>query len=173
VRISEPQPKLSKEFAKPIWDIPNALLLSNPCGVRINIKNTSFDFLMYHGYSFDYYGDVVESIRSSGRNISDRVDLIMKFLLQRRHLGPTHESTLHIPDANKDPLVIEHPPDFFLSGHIHKAAIGTYRGISTVCTSCFQSKTGFQEKVGHEPEPCQVPIISLKDRTIKMLNFAQ
>ena len=95
----------------------------------------------------------------------------MKFLLKRRHLAPTHSSTLHMPDANQDALVIDRVPDFFVAGHIHKSSVSSYRNIRMICGSCWQSKTPFQEKVGHHPEPCRVPIVNLQTRNVKILKF--
>lgn len=173
LRISEPQPPLSKEFAKPLYEMNNAVMVSNPA--MINISSTSnfngFDVMMYHGYSFDYYVAEVDSLRNLGGY--DRADLIMKFLLKRRHLAPSHLSTLYVPDTQKDPLAIEKIPDFFLSGHIHKTATANYRNITLICGSCWQSKTAFQEKVGHNPEPSRVPIVNLQTRDIKILKFGQ
>lgn len=171
MRIAEPQPQLYKDFAKPIWDIPNTVMVSNPSLVNIHSSASfsGFDFLLYHGYSFDYYVANVDSIRNGGGY--DRADLIMKFLLQRRHLAPTHTSTLYIPDASKDHLVIEQIPDFFVAGHIHKSYVANYRNITMICGSCWQAKTPFQEKVGHNPEPARVPIINLQTREVKILRF--
>ncbi len=173
VRIAEPQPLLPKDICAPLWNLPNIIMTTNPA--LVNIGSTTafpgFDVLLYHGYSYDYYGNVVESIKNSGRHISDKTDLIMRFLLQRRHLAPTHTSTLYIPDPNKDPLIIEKIPDIFLSGHVHRAAVNTYRNVLIVVGSCFQAKTGFQEKVGHEPTPCHVPTINLQTRQVTIFNF--
>lgn len=171
LRISEPQPPLSKDFAKPLYEMNNALLVSNPSLVNIHSSNgfDGFDVMMYHGYSFDYFIANVDSLRSQGGY--DRADLIMKFLLKRRHLAPTHLSTLYVPDAKKDSLVIEKAPDFFLSGHIHKSVTANYRNTTLICGSCWQGKTIFQEKVGHNPEPSRVPIINLKTREVKILKF--
>ena len=145
--------------------------VKNPALINIHSSNSfsGFDLLLYHGYSFDYYVANVESIRNGGGY--DRADLIMKFLLQRRHLAPTHTSTLYIPDVRKDYLVIEQIPDFFIAGHIHKSYVSNYRNITMVCGSCWQAKTPFQEKVGHNPEPARVPIINLQTREIKILRF--
>jgi DNA polymerase II small subunit len=171
MRISEPQPPLYKDFAKPIWDLPNAVLLSNPSIVNICASENfpGFDVLLYHGYSFDYYVANVDAIRNQGGY--DRADLIMKFLLQKRHLAPTHKSTLYIPETKYDPLVIEKVPDFFVTGHIHKTSVSHYRNITLISGSCWQSKTAFQEKVGHNPEPCRVPIVNLQTRAVKVLKF--
>ena len=124
---------------------------------------------MYHGYSFDYFVANVDDIRNKGGY--DRADLIMKFLLKRRHLAPTHTSTLYIPDTEHDPLVIDKVPDFFITGHIHKSIAANYKNITLISGSCWQAKTAFQEKVGHNPEPGRVPIVNLKTREIKILNF--
>ena len=171
LRISEPQPQLSKYFAKPMYELSNAIMVSNPALVTIHASDgfAGFDVLMYHGYSFDYFVAQVDSLRNQGGY--NRADLIMKFLLKRRHLAPSHLSTLYIPDTNKDPLVIEKVPDFFLSGHIHKTATANYRNTTLICGSCWQSKTTFQEKIGHEPEPSRVPIVNLQTRDIKILKF--
>ena len=95
----------------------------------------------------------------------------MKFLLQLRHLAPTHGSSLFSPDYNIDPMVIDKIPDFFVSGHIHKTDIANYRGTTLVSGSCWQSRTKFQEKVGHHPEPSRVPIVNLQTRKYKILKF--
>ena len=173
LRISEPQPILSKEYAKPLHELSNVIMVSNPSLVNINSSEnfSGFDVMMYHGYSFDHYVAEVDSLRSQGGY--DRADLIMKFLLKRRHLAPTHTSTLYVPDTKKDPLVIEKVPDFFLSGHIHKSVTANYRNTTLICGSCWQGKTLFQEKVGHNPEPSRVPIVNLQTRDVKILKFGQ
>ena len=172
VRISEPQPILNNSWAKPLTELKNAILVSNPAIVNIHssAEFPGFNVLIYHGYGFDDYGENVYSIKNHGRQLSDRADLIMKFMLQARHLAPTYGSTLYIPEA-KDNLVIDLVPDIFVSGHIHKAAVASYRGVLMVCGSCWQPKTDFQEKLGHDPDPCIVPIIDLETRKITMLNF--
>jgi DNA polymerase II small subunit len=171
MRIAEPQMELYKDFAKPIWELDNAIMVTNPCLVNIHATEgfSGFDVLLYHGYSFDYFAANVDSIRNGGGY--DRADLIMKFLLQRRHLAPAHTSTLYIPSPKEDYLVIKKVPDFFVTGHIHKSSVANYKGVTMICGSCWQSKTSFQEKVGHHPEPCRVPIANLKTRDVKILKF--
>jgi len=171
MRIAEPQPPLYRDFAGPIYRIKNAIMVSNPSLINIHSsKNFSgFDVLLYHGYSFDFFVANCDSIRNKGGY--NRADLIMKFLLKRRHLAPTHTSNLYIPDVEKDPLVIETVPDFFATGHIHKSIASNYRNITMICGSCWQSKTTFQEKVGHNPEPSRVPIVNLQTRDVKILRF--
>jgi DNA polymerase II small subunit len=173
LRIAEPQPILSKNYAKALHEMSNVIMVSNPSIINIHSSEnfSGFDVLMYHGYSFDHYVSEVDSLRNQGGY--NRADLIMKFLLKRRHLAPTHSSTLYIPDTKKDPLVIEKIPDFFLSGHIHKSVTANYRNTTLICGSCWQGKTAFQEKVGHNPEPSRVPIVNLQTRDVKILKFGQ
>ena len=168
--IAEPQPPFYKEFASALYELPNTTIVSNPSLINIHSSENfeGFDILMYHGYSFDFYVANVGAVRNQGGY--DRADLIMKHLLQRRHLAPTYTSTPYIP-KKEDPLIIEKLPDFFATGHIHKCSVSSYKNITLICGSCWQSKTSFQEKVGHHPEPARVPIVNLKTRAIKILRF--
>ena len=172
MRIAEPQPKFYEDFSKPILDLPNATIVSNPSVINIGATETfqGFNVLLYHGASFDYYVSNVEYLRAQGGY--HRADLIMKFLLKRRHLAPSHTSTLYIPETSYDPLMISNIPDFFVTGHIHNAPIvTTYRGVHLISAGCWQSTTKFQEKVGHEPGPCRVALANLKTRQVKILRF--
>jgi len=171
MRLSEPQPPLYEDFAQPMFGLTNVFLVSNPSLINIHSSGDfpGFDVLIYHGYSFDYYVANIDSIRNQGGY--DRADLIMKFLLKKRHLAPAYSSTLYMLGKDKDPLVIERIPDFFVTGHIHKTSVSNYRNITLICGSCWQSKTPFQEKVGHHPEPCRVPVVNLKTRKVKILKF--
>lgn len=169
-RISEPQPAFYGEMAAPLLKLPNIYPVSNPAFVTVD-RSPGFpgiDVLLYHGYSFDYYVANVDSIRSKGGY--DRADLIMKFLLQRRHIAPSHSSTLYLPDAT-DRLVISTVPDIFATGHIHRASVSNYRSVTLISSSCWQGKTSFQERLGHNPQPARVPVVNLKTREAKMLNF--
>ncbi len=172
MRIAEPQPKLYEDFSNPVLELPNTSIVSNPSIVNFHSSDDfpGFDVLLYHGYSFDYYVANVDSIRSQGGY--DRADLIMKFLLKRRHLAPSHTSTLYIPDNTGDPLVIKKVPDFFATGHIHNTpVVSFYRGVNTISCGCWQAKTSFQEKVGHNPGPCKIPLVNLQTRQVKILRF--
>ncbi len=171
MRIAEPQPPLYKDFAKPLYELKNTVMVSNPA--LLNIDSTpdfeGFDILLYHGFSFPYYADIVESIRNEGG--MERSDLIMKFLLQRRHLAPSHSSTLTIPDANKDPLVIDTIPDFFVTGHIHTLGFAEYKNISMINVSCWMTQTDDQIRRGIVPKPARAVMVNLKTRRTKILKF--
>lgn len=171
MRISEPQPPLYKDIAKPVWELPNVTMVSNPAYINIHSSKDfpGFDILMYHGFSFIYYADKVESIRSKGGQ--ERVDLIMQYLLQRRHLAPAHTSTLYLPDAKKDNLVIDKVPDFFVTGHIHRVSATSYRNVTLLNCSCWLETTEYQEKLGLHPQPGRAVLVNLQTRKVKILKF--
>lgn len=170
-RISEPQPPLSHKYAQSLQELPNVILVSNPAFVNIGATKEfpGFDLLLYHGYSLIYYSNNVESIRIKGGQ--KRPDLIMKFLLQRRHLAPTHTSNLYVPDTKEDPLIIDRIPDFFITGHIHRVGVTNYKNITLINCSCWTEITEDQEKRGLQPQPAKIPLVNLKTREVKIINF--
>lgn len=171
VHLAEPQPAFYRKYAEELFKLPNVKLVTNPCLINIGKTKSFYGFnvLMYHGYSFDYYITHVASIRAGGGY--HRSDMIMKFLLKRRHLAPSFKSTPYYPSHLEDPLLIKKIPDFFLTGHIHYTCVANYKGITMISGSCWQDKTAFQDKLGHEPEPGRVPIVNLKTREVKVLRF--
>ena len=172
-RISEPQPGFKDEYSKAIWNIPNVVPVSNPSLINIYTHPEhgfeGFDVLLYHGYSFFYYFGHIPSVRQKGG--PKRADLVMRYLLQRRHLAPSHTSTLYIPDPKKDNLTIDKIPDFFFSGHIHRASVNNYRNVTCINASCWVSKSEEQERRGLEPQPARAFIINMQTREVKVMNF--
>jgi DNA polymerase II small subunit len=170
-RLSEPQEVPFRDYASALWEMPNVTLVSNPA--YVNIASTEdfpgFDLLLYHGGSLNYYAENVPFIRVAGGQ--KRSDLILSFLLQKRHLAPTHGSTLYLPDGEQDFLVIDIIPDIFVTGHIHRSTTGKYRNVTTINASCWTETTEDQIKRGLEPLPARVPIINLRTREVKIMNF--
>ncbi len=171
VHLAEPQPALYPDYAAELLTLPHVFLVPNPSWITIGKTNTfpGFDVLLYHGYCFDYYVANVESIRANGGY--RRADLIMKFLLKRRHLAPSFKSTPYYPGQADDPLLIRQVPDFLVTGHIHYSHINNYKSVTMISGSCWQGKTSFQEKLGHDPEPARVPWVNLRTREMKILKF--
>jgi len=171
VRLLEPQPAIPKEIAPELCEMANVVLVTNPA--RVKIEQTKdfegIDVLMYHGDSFDYYAEVVDYLRQNNAKL--KTEMTIQFLLRKRHLAPTYASTPFIPMKN-DPLLIKSVPDILVSGHMHKSAVSKYKGIMTIACSCWQSKTPYQEKFGHEPDPCKVPLLNLKTGRANIIDFS-
>lgn len=170
VRLDEPQPALGKELLGELFERKNLFSVSNPALVNIGAEDgfPGFDVLIYHGGSFTYYADAVDSIRLEGGQ--KRADLIMKFLLQKRHLAPTHTSTTYLA-GNRDNLVIEKVPDFFVSGHIHRCSATNYNNVTLLNCSCWFPQSDYQEKRGLEPEPSRCIAVNLNTREVKIIYF--
>jgi DNA polymerase II small subunit len=78
---------------------------------------------------------------------------------------------LILPEVD-DFLTIRTIPDILVTGHIHRSGILNYNGIVSISCSCWQSKTDYQEKLGHEPDPCKVCLFNLKTRKINVIDFS-
>ena len=130
--------------------------------------DTSFDVLTYHGFSYPYYaGNISSLIKKNAMNCPVE---IMKYLLKNRHLAPSHASTQYFP-LEEDPLMIKKVPDIFVSAHTHKCEVNYYNNILIVSISCWEAMTPYQEKFGNEPDHCKVPMLNLKTREVKILDF--
>lgn len=95
-------------------------------------------------------------------------------MLKRRHLAPTHgvtPSIVYVPNPQHDPMVIQEVPDVLCTGEVHRLDIETYNGVLIITGSCWQSQTEFEERVGNVPDPCKVPLLNLKTRELKILDF--
>jgi len=170
VRIVEPQPPFSHEIAKKLYDLPNVIVLTNPSSVNIGVSKQfqGFNVFMYHGASFDEYGNDVEVLRLN--QAFKRPELILHFLMRKRHVAPTHASTRYFP-CDRDSLILRKVPDIFVTAHLHKSSISYYNNIVAISCSCWQSRTAYQEKFGHEPDLCKVPLFNLKTGKINIIDF--
>ncbi len=167
VWVGEPQPAIGEFWAPDFYKMDNVSLVTNPCMLEIE---EGFKILVYHGASFHGIVENVPHIRvNNGHN---NPTIILKELLKKRHLAPTHGECDYVPMENKDPLVIDCVPDIIATGDLHKPEVSMYNNILLVASSCWQSITPFEEKVGNNPDPCKVPILNLKSREIKILDFS-
>lgn len=166
VWVGEPQPVISEKWAPSLYEIENLYLVPNPSVVEID---GGFKVLMYHGASINRFIDEITDIRIKYGHT--RPALVVKEFLKRRHLAPMHGMMDYVP-CEKDSLVVEIIPDIIVTGDQHRVEVSTYNNILIVASSCWQSITPFEEKVGNVPDPCKVPIFNLKTREIKILDFS-
>lgn len=173
VRAAEPQPPLERTYAEPLFQLPNLHLVSNPCYVTIHQSKDfpGIDVLLYHGGSFHYYIDNVPSLRVN--KARDNPGQVLRLLLQKRHLAPAHHASVYLPTTDVDNLIIHKVPDILVSGDMHRSDLSDYNGVKIINCSCWESKTEYQEKTGNNPDPCKVPLYSLKTREVTMLDFSK
>lgn len=168
VRLAEPQPRIPEKALSDVASFDNIHLVQNPQYVRLHgVESSGVDHLLYHGMSFDEHVDQIKELRESAY---DEPRHVMIDLLKRRHLAPTYGSNLMAPEG-EDHLVIDREPDVMVSGHFHSHDIGNYKGVTTVCSSTFQTQTDFQRKVGHVPDPGKVTVHDLKKRNTEVKQF--
>lgn len=170
VRIMEPQPMFDEKFAWPLYEMENVTLVPNPSDVNIGACEgfEGFNVLLYHGFSFFYYADNITSLIKE--KAAHSPELIIKYLLKNRHLAPAHGSNQYFP-GEKDTHFIKNIPDIFVTGHVHKSAIGYYNNILYISCSGWEKMTDYMEKRGAEPDFCKVPLFNLKTRAVKILDF--
>lgn len=166
-RLMEPQPSISSELAFSLLNLENVYVFNNPSNVFIG-KSNNINVLCYHGFSFPYYYNNIPSLLLS-KSINSPVK-IMKYLLKNRHLAPTYSSVQCYP-SDKDFLLIENAPDIFVSGHIHKLDVSYENNILFISVSSWEKMTPYQKKLGNNPDFCKVPVVNLKTRAVKILDF--
>ena len=170
VRLMEPQPLFDEKYAWALYDLDNVILTENPSNIKIASTKTfpGFNVLLYHGFSYPYYANNVSTLmKIKAMNSPEK---IMQYVLKHRHLAPTHGSVQYFPCA-KDVHVIREIPDIFASGHTHKSSIVYFNNILVVSCSTWEEMTPYQEKFGNIPDHCKVPVINLKTREVKILDF--
>lgn len=172
-RVPEPQPPLDKTYAGALHDIPNIVLVPNPCLVKLHEKGKEFKVQMYHGASIHAFINSVAELRLIKAHKSPAK--AVRHMLKRRHLAPSHgisASVVYVPNPENDALVISETPDIFCTGEVHRLDIERYNGTLIMTGSCWQARTDFEEKVGNIPDPCKVPIFNVKTHELKVLDFS-
>ncbi|MCK9322650.1 MAG: DNA-directed DNA polymerase II small subunit [Candidatus Methanomethylophilaceae archaeon] len=159
VRLAEPQPALNEVFTKSFDS--NIMMVSNP----INIKVEGRTLLSYHGKSIDDWISGVQQL-----TYDDPIK-VMEEMLKRRHLAPMYGQKTALAPEKKDYLVMENIPDIFVSGHVHGAGTGAYRGIKMINASAWQGQTEYQKMHNFNPDPAIMPIVHLGTGKMTMKNF--
>ncbi len=168
-RVAEPQPIISRKYAEALYGIENLVLVTNPCLVKLCEGKKEFNVLMYHGASIHNFIHEIPELREIKAHRTPAK--AVRHMLKRRHLSPTHSAAHYIPNADKDPLVINEVPDVLCTGEVHRLDIENYNGSIIITGSCWQAQTDFEEKVGNIPDPAKVPVMNLKTREIKIFDF--
>lgn len=146
VQRAEPQPQLPQEFYKD-FKLSNIHLVSNPGYVNLE----GLRILGYHGTSLD---SVIQGIPGCSYS---KPEGAMLEVLKRRHLSPIYGDNPIVP-ARQDSMIIDKVPDILHMGHLHKNGYAEYHGTAIVNSGTWQSRTGYQERLGHIPTPAQLPV---------------
>jgi len=96
---------------------------------------------------------------------------VMKLYLKMRHLSPTHGCNTYVPDPDEDPMVIDRVPDFLVTGHVHDIAYANYKGVTVLNCGAWNDVSDEQIKRGLDPQPGKLPIVNLRTRELRIMNF--
>jgi DNA polymerase II small subunit len=160
VRPAEPQPTFEKEIQK-LFSANDVTFISNPSTFSIH----SVEVLSYHGLSLLDFATSIQKLK-----FNEPIE-IMKFMLQKHHLAPVYGGFTPLAPEHKDYMIINHIPDIFVTGHVHLAQIGEYRGVNLINASSWQSQTDYQKMLNFIPSPAKLPIADLQTGNVTMMDF--
>ena len=158
-RTALPQPEFYREYAKPLYELKNAVIISNPAVIDLHGR----EFLIVHGRGIE---DVVSYVPNMSHHKPVKP---MVQLLKLRHLAPTFGGKVPIAPDPEDLLVIESVPDLVQMGHVHVLDYQIYRGVFLINSATWQAQTEFQKMVNIVPTPAKVPIIDVETARLRMI----
>jgi len=153
---------LTDKYNSDLWKNENFHMVGNPALISLN----GVKVLIFHGQSID---DVV---RTTPGLSFDKPAMVMRSLLQARHLSPIYGGTTPIAPELDDMMVIEDVPDIFHAGHVHVVDLDLYRGVLIVNSGAWQHQTPFQAGVGINPTPGIAVIVNLKTFKVFTKDFS-
>jgi DNA polymerase II small subunit len=159
VRPAEPQPMLEPGVQQ---KFNSTIHVGNPA--RINLSG--IDVLSYHGKGIDDIVPRVETVTY------DKPQEAMKLMLQKRHLAPMWGERNALSPEEEDQMVIQSPPDIFVTGHTHAHATEWHRGIPLVVSSTFQGETDFMQMMGYKPKMGYLSVYNIQNRQFRIGQFA-
>jgi len=158
-RMALPQPEFYRDYAKPLYGLKNAVIISNPAVIDLHGR----EFLIVHGRG-------IEDVASYVPNMSHHQPVKpMVELLKLRHVAPTFGGKVPIAPESEDLLVIESVPDLVQMGHVHVLDYQIYRGVFLINSGTWQAQTEFQKMVNIVPTPAKVPIIDVETARLRMI----
>ncbi|MEN3048082.1 MAG: metallophosphoesterase [Candidatus Caldarchaeales archaeon] len=164
VRKALPQPPIPREYRTVLDPEGRFEYAGNPALMELGGARLLFS----HGQTMD---DVIQlSSRFSYSGLREDIGDLMEVFLRCRHLAPAVEVTPVLP-LPRDPLLIEEVPDVLAMGHVHVAAVRSYRGVRLVNSGTWQGQTRLQRSVGLEPTVGTAALIDARDLSARVLKF--
>ncbi|MEF8879667.1 MAG: DNA-directed DNA polymerase II small subunit [Candidatus Thermoplasmatota archaeon] len=160
VRPAEPQPAFEEEIQN-LFSGCNIKFVGNPCYFSIH----GVEILSYHGQSLLDFSTNIQHLEY------DKPVEIMETMMKKHHLAPTYGGFTPLAPEHSDYMVIDRVPDVFVTGHVHLATIGKYRGVTLINASSWQEQTDYQKMMNFVPDPGKLPIMDLKSGNVTMIDF--
>jgi DNA polymerase II small subunit len=160
VRPAEPQPTFEKEIQQ-LFNSNETHFIGNPSYYSLN----TVEILSYHGQSLLDFATNIQHLK-----YNEPVE-IMKKMLQKHHLAPVYGGYTPIAPEHADYMIIDKIPDIFVTGHVHLATLGEYRGVTLINASSWQAQTSYQKMLNFIPDPAKLPIADLSTGKVTMMDF--
>ena len=120
-----------------------------------------------------YHGKGIDDIVPRVENVTyERPQEAMKLMLEKRHLAPMWGERNALSPEEEDQMVINTPPDLFVTGHTHAHAVEWYKGIPLVVSSTFQGETDFMNMLGYKPKKGYLSIYNVMNKQTRIKCFA-
>lgn len=161
VRPAEPQPTFEKEI-QDLFSGRDITFVGNPCYFSLH----GVEILSYHGQSLLDFSTNIQSLK-----YNEPIET-MKVMLKKHHLSPTYGGYTPLAPEHDDYMIIDKVPDIFVTGHVHVATIGDYRGVTLINASSWQSQTSYQKMLNFVPDSAKLPIVDLKTGNVTMMDFS-
>jgi DNA polymerase II small subunit len=162
VRPAEPQPAFEKEIQN-LFSGKDITFVGNPCYFSLH----GVEVLSYHGQSLLDFATNIQSLK-----YNEPVET-MKIMLKKHHLAPTYGGYTPLAPEHSDYMIIDRVPDIFVTGHVHVATIGDYRGVTLINASSWQAQTSYQKMLNFIPDSAKLPIVDLKVGNVTMMDFSR
>ncbi|MFX0093950.1 MAG: metallophosphoesterase, partial [Candidatus Hodarchaeota archaeon] len=140
-RVAIPQPRIPKQYAEALYEMSNVTMLGNPALVEVNVRK----ILIAHGQG-------LERIIQNDKDIDFHHPLPAAIhILQYRHLFPEWGMRPPLAPEWHDYLVIDEIPDILMTGHLHCADLGYYRGVSICMGGCYEHSSKWLQSLNIHP----------------------
>ena len=160
VRPAEPQPTFDKEIQK-LFSANDVTFVANPSYFSLH----GIEILSYHGSSLLDYATNIQHLQ-----YNEPIE-IMKVMLQKHHIAPMYGGYTPLAPEHRDYMIIDQIPDIFVTGHVHLATLGEYRGVTLINASSWQGQTSYQKMLNFIPDPAKLPIADLQSGKVTMMDF--
>jgi len=150
-----PMDAIPEEFAKTMYD--NGIhMLGAPALVSMHGIKTE----VFHGTP------LIEMKKSIPGMDFDQPHDMMKEFVRARHLAPTYGNETEIAPTELDWLALDTIPDILHMGHLHKVGVGSYHGILSVNSGCFQGQTDYMKGKGIVPDFGKPTIVNIEENRL-------
>ncbi len=156
VHKAVPTPAIPEDIAQPLYDI-GTKMLGAPAMVKLHGIKTE----VFHGTS------LIEMKKDIPGMDYDRAQDIMAEFIRARHLAPSYGNETELAPTEKDWLTLKETPDILHTGHLHKVGVGSYHGILTVNSGCFQGQTDYMKSFGIVPDFGKPTLVNIKSNRLE------